>query len=163
MGRPGEHHLRTLTRLVLLDGDEIGKALQGVTCGTLEADDWHACIGDKLFENRLLIVMCTVGKAGKRAQAQHIAVLPHHRGRLLDVLGGGPVHHHPIARLKRPRVAAGIQNDRLCTQQRGSLLRAHARAKRRVHKQQAHRAPASKSIVAPRISCIAESAIHGRL
>ena len=101
----------------------------------LQAYNRHAGIADKALKDALFIVGITVLQTSERPNAKDVAILSHHGGSFLDVLRSTAVHDHAIARLQRPRIAAGVQHHRIHTQERGRLLRAHASTERGIHEE----------------------------
>ena len=65
VGSPAEHNLGALHSLVLLDGDEVGEALQGVAGGSLHGEHGAAGVADELVDYPLLVVLSLVLKTGE--------------------------------------------------------------------------------------------------
>ena len=77
VGSPGQHDLWPFYLFILLDGNEIGKGLQGMHGGRLHSEDGLAAVLDELLKHGLGIVVLAVSESCKGAYADHIAVASH--------------------------------------------------------------------------------------
>ncbi len=118
---PGEHHFHALLRLGLGHRDEVGEGLQGVQGSAFQADDGHGGVLQNLIEDDFAVVLGFVREGGKRAHAQHVAILAHHRDGILDVFLGAAVHHRAVGHFQGPGVGSGVQHPGLRTQVVGRL------------------------------------------
>jgi hypothetical protein len=59
--------------------------------------------------DRLLALPLPLAAGGEGANAQDVGVAAEHAGRLVDVLGGTPVHDDFVTKLKRPHARAGLE------------------------------------------------------
>ena len=135
VGSPGQNHLRTLHRLVLLDRDQVGKALQGVARSGLHREDGTTRVADKLLEDALLVVLLLVLELGKGANTDDVAVGAHDRNRLQQVLGLVAIHDHATLRLELPGALINVQNHDIHAEVHRCLLGREAGAEARVEEE----------------------------
>ena len=113
---------------MLFDGNQVGKGLQGVSCGSLHGEDGFAAVLDKLIENLLVVVVFAVFKAGKAAYANQVAVAGHHGDGLQQVFALVAIHDDTTFRLQLPCPLVHVEHDDVHAQVAGSLLRAQSGA-----------------------------------
>ena len=111
MGCPGEHHLGTRRLLVLLDGNEVGKGLQGVHGGSFHGEYGFAGVLHKLVVDGLCIVIVAVGKTSKGTDADDVAITAHHRDSLQQMLALVAIHDDTALGLQFPCTSIDIKHD----------------------------------------------------
>ena len=150
MRGPGHHDLRTCRGLVLLDGDQVGEALQRVARRGLHREDRASRVADKLLQDTLFVVFGLVVEPGERAYADHVAVRSHDRNGFEQVFGLVAVHHHAPFGFEFPRSLVDIENHDVHAEVHRRLLGREARAEARIEEEH------QQGLVAPQ-SCELEA------
>ena len=122
MGSPGQYDLRTLNGLMLLDGDEVGKGLQGMDGGCLHSEDGTAGVLDKLLQYGLCIVVFTIGETSKRTDTDKIAVAAHDGDGLKKMLALVAIHDNATLRFQFPGTGIDIEHDDIHAEVHSCLL-----------------------------------------
>ena len=128
MRRPGHHYFRTGFSLELLDGYEVGEALERMACGGLHAEHGASGVFYELLDHPLLIVLFFVLKSGERANANDVAVASHDRDRLQKMFGFISIHDDTAFGLQFPCSLVHIEHDDVHAKIHGSFLCREARA-----------------------------------
>lgn len=119
---------------MLLDGDEVGKGLQGVHGGRLHGKDGAAAVLLELLKYAFLVVFLLVVEAGKGAHPYQVAVASHHGDGFEHVLALVAVHDHATLGLELPGALVHIEHDYVHSQVHSSFLRAQPGAQAGVEK-----------------------------
>ena len=125
---PCQHDLRLLYLLVFLDGDQVGKCLEWMSCSSLHAEYRLAGILDELIDNHFVIIVLLALELRKRANSDHIAVASHYRNCLEQMLRLVAVHDDPALCLKFPCSLVDVKNYHVHSEVQGRLLSAQTGA-----------------------------------
>ena len=126
MRSPGHHDLRSVSLLVLLDGDQVCKCLERMPGRCLHTEHRFAGVLDELVDYHLVVVVLLALELSESTDADHVAVAAHHRNRLKQVLRLVTVHNHSVFCLQLPRSLIYIQNDYVHSKVQSRLLSAES-------------------------------------
>ena len=128
MRSPGHHDLRSVSLLVLLDGDQVCKCLERMSGRSLHTEHRFAGVLDELVDYHLVVVVLLALELSESTDADHVAVAAHHRNRLKQVLRLVTVHNHSVFCLQLPRSLVHVQDDHVHSQIKCGLLCAESGA-----------------------------------
>ena len=119
---PCEHHLRALHLLMLFDGNQVGKGLQGVYGGGLHSKDGLATVLHKLLYDAFCIVKCSVLQSGKTSHSDDVAETAHHGNGFQKMLALVTIHDDTTLGLQFPGTSVHVQHHYVHSQIHGGLL-----------------------------------------
>ena len=90
--------------------------------GCFHGEDGTATIFDKLLQNGLGIVVFTVGETGKAADADKVAVTPHHGDGLKQMFTLVAIHDDTAFSFEFPGTCIYVEHDDIHAEVHGSLL-----------------------------------------
>ncbi len=114
---------------MLLNGDEVGKGLQGVHRSGLHSKDGTSAVLHELVDDGLGVVIFAVCQACEGTYSDEVAEAAHHGDSLQQVLALVAIHHHAALGLKFPGAGIHVEHDDIHAKIHRSLLGREAGAK----------------------------------